>query len=105
MCIICSLRYSKLTFNCILKQYETEHGTILSYYYQQRYKLIAYKCEDVNVGSKRKKDNNPKIYTIDNNPRLVGGRFKSSTKSGNPIKLQNACTTTHDAKCLVWTNK
>ena len=69
------------------------------------YELIAYKCEEVNDGNKKRKEINPITYTIDKSPLLVGGRFNSSIKSGNPIKLQNAWTATQDAKWLVCTNK
>ena len=69
------------------------------------YELIAYKCEEVNVGNKKRKEINPITYTIDNTPRLVGGRFNSSRKSGNPMKLQKAWTATQDAKWLVCTNR
>ena len=51
---------------------------------------IAYRCEEVNDGNKKKKVANPMTYTMDNIPLLVAGRFNSSIKSGNPIKLQKA---------------
>ena len=62
---------------------------------------MAYNVVDVQDGNKKKKETSPITYTIDRSPLLGGGRFISSTKSGNPIKLQNACTHTHDAKWFV----
>ena len=69
------------------------------------YEFIAYQSEEVNDGNKKRNETNPITYTIDNIPLLVGGRFNSSRKSGNPMKLQNAWTATQDAKWLVCTNR